>query len=148
MLRRFVPLLTFAVLSGCSLTQPQQDHEQTMQAINVMEDRVNFQLATMIKQIDDQNAYIANLETKISTLSDDMSQHYSDSALLAFSEEEEEAAPVPEIRDNDPRIAHGKVILGEEEWVWLDATQSFYKARVDTGRQLVSQRHQYSDIRA
>ncbi|WEM43181.1 RimK/LysX family protein [Photobacterium sp. DA100] len=133
MLRRFVPLLTFAVLSGCSLTQPQQDHEQTMQAINVMEDRVNFQLATMIKQIDDQNAYIANLETKISTLSDDMSQRYSDTALLAFNEEEEKAVPVPEIRDNDPRIAHGKVILGEEEWVWLDATQSFYKARVDTG---------------
>jgi hypothetical protein len=30
-------------------------------------------------------------------------------------------------------MAHGKVILGEEEWVWLDSIQSFFKARIDTG---------------
>lgn len=133
MLRRCIPLLTFAALSGCAMTQPQQEHSTTMLAINTMEDRVNFQLATMIKQIDDQNAYIANLEKGLSTLSEEMAQNNAYSALAHSRIKKKQEPPVPVQVDTDLRVAHGKVILGEEEWVWLDTIQSYFKARVDTG---------------
>lgn len=133
MLRRCVPLFTLAMLSGCTLTQS-NNHEKTMDAINTMEDRVNFQLATMIQQIDQQNEYIANLEKELSSISEELSQPPvpATAAAETFTEEEEEAVTVIE-PIVDTKVAHGKVILGEEEWVWLDSIQSFFKARIDTG---------------
>ncbi|MEJ2762603.1 ATP-dependent zinc protease [Photobacterium sp. MCCC 1A19761] len=134
MLRRYVPLFTVALLSGCTLTQADNQHEKTMQAINTMENRVNYQLATMIQQIDEQNEYIANLEKELSAISEELSRP-----------PQPQPAPAPvyqgkkqdSVKLTDPareaKVAHGKVILGEEEWVWLDSIQSFFKARVDTG---------------
>lgn len=133
MLRRCVPLLTFAILSGCTLTQS-NNHEKTVNAINTMEDRVNFQLATMIQQINEQNEYIANLEKDVSSISEDLAQKTPAPLPEPESFTEKEEAPAPIITPVvDTKIAHGKVILGEEEWVWLDSIQSFFKARIDTG---------------
>ncbi|MGF1724105.1 ATP-dependent zinc protease family protein [Photobacterium nomapromontoriensis] len=133
MLRRGVPLLTLAILSGCTMLQSQPEHSKTMLAINTMEDRVNFQLATMIKQIDDQNVSIAKLEKGLASLSEEMAQNNAYSALAYSQAKEEQMPPIPAQADSDPRVAHGKVILGEEEWIWLDAVKSSFKARVDTG---------------
>ena len=132
MLHRCVPLLTLAILSGCTMT-PQQEHDKTMLAINTMEDRVNFQLATMIKQIDDQQSSIGNLEKELTTVSKQLVQANAAMRLAQASTPQTKPQPIPEETNADPRIAHGKVILGEEEWVWLDTVQSFFKARVDTG---------------
>ncbi|MGF1699026.1 ATP-dependent zinc protease [Photobacterium makurazakiensis] len=132
MLRRYVPLLTLAILSGCTLT-PQQDQEKTMLAINTMEDRVNFQLATMIKQIDEQNEYIANLEKELSSISKEMTVSNANSLALAPLQIEEEEPIAVEAVNVNTRVAHGKVILGEEEWVWIDSMTAFFKARIDTG---------------
>ncbi|MGR5146185.1 ATP-dependent zinc protease [Photobacterium alginatilyticum] len=132
MLRRCVPLLTIALLSGCTLTQS-ANHEKTMNAINTMEERVNFQFATMIQQINEQNEYIANLEKELSSISEELSRppvHVAPAVETMVEEEEAIAAAEPVI---DTKVAHGKVILGEEEWVWLDSIQSFFKARIDTG---------------
>ena len=132
MLRRYVPLLTFAVLSGCTLTQS-ENHEKTINAINTMEDRVNFQFATMIQQINEQNEYIANLEKELSSISEDLAQN-PPALHPELQSLTEEKAPAPiTLPENDTKVAHGKVILGEEEWVWLDSIQSFFKARIDTG---------------
>ncbi|MGF1729656.1 ATP-dependent zinc protease family protein [Photobacterium kasasachensis] len=132
MLRRCVPLLTIALLSGCTLTQS-ANHEKTMNAINTMEERVNFQFATMIQQINEQNEYIANLEKELSSISEELSRppvHVASVVDATVEEEEAVAVSEPVI---DTKMAHGKVILGEEEWVWLDSIQSFFKARIDTG---------------
>ncbi|GAL05364.1 ATP-dependent zinc protease [Photobacterium aphoticum] len=132
MLHRCVPLLTLAILSGCTMT-PQQEHDQTMLAINTMEDRVNFQLATMIKQIDDQQTSIAKLEKELTTVSKQLGQTNAAMRLAQASAAPTKPQPIPTETESDPRVAHGKVILGEEEWVWLDSVKSFFKARVDTG---------------
>lgn len=134
MLRRSVPLFTFALLSGCTITQS-ADHQQTMTAINTMEQRVNFQLATMIKQIDEQNTYIANLEKELSSISEELAQQSQQlNAATLQRPSEDKAAPAPVAAPTtDTKVAHGKVILGEEEWVWLDSIQTFFKARIDTG---------------
>ncbi|MGF1714085.1 ATP-dependent zinc protease family protein [Photobacterium chitinilyticum] len=133
MLRRCVPLLTFAMLSGCTLTQS-TNHEKTMNAINTMEERVNYQFATMIQQIDEQNEYIANLEKELSSISEELSHPpmLVTAATAKSAEDGEKAVTVIEPAI-DTKVAHGKVILGEEEWVWLDSIQSFFKARIDTG---------------
>lgn len=134
MLRRCVPLLTLALLSGCSLPQQQEQHEQTMDALNTMENRVHFQLATMLKQIDEQNNYIVGLEKDLSTLSADVAQQNAQLAKAAAEERRKQKALTSTISiTDDTRTAHGKVILGEEEWVWLDSLKASFKARVDTG---------------
>ncbi|PSW18710.1 hypothetical protein C9I98_14640 [Photobacterium sanctipauli] len=132
MLRRCLPIITLAILSGCTLTQP-QDQEKTMLAINTMEDRVNFQLATMITQIDAQNEHIANLEKELSSISKEMSANQSNTLLMQPLHVEEEEPIVAADVEVDTRVAHGKVILGEEEWVWIDSMATFFKARIDTG---------------
>ena len=133
MLRRCIPLLTIAILSGCT-TAPSENHEKTMQAINTMEDRVNFQLATMIRQIDEQNDYIENLEKELTYISEELARTAPAGQPEPSPLAEQPPIAVPEvIPPIDTRVAHGKVILGEEEWVWLDSIQSFFKARVDTG---------------
>ncbi|MCW8327500.1 ATP-dependent zinc protease [Photobacterium sp. SDRW27] len=133
MLRRCVPLLTFVALSGCTLTQS-DNHEKTVNAINTMEDRVNFQLATMIQQIDEQNEYIANLEKELSSISEDLAKNTPNTHPEPELMSEKDVAQAPIIEPKiDTTVAHGKVILGEEEWVWLDSIQSFFKARIDTG---------------
>ncbi|WP_299014541.1 ATP-dependent zinc protease [uncultured Photobacterium sp.] len=133
MLRRSVPFFAFAMLSGCTITQS-ANHQQTMNAINTMEERVNFQLATVIQQIDQQNAYIANLEKELSTISKELALQAEQQNVTPEPQPEDKAAPAPIIEPViDTKIAHGKVILGEEEWIWLDSIQSFYKARIDTG---------------
>ena len=134
MLRHCVPLLTFAILSGCTMTQS-NNHEKTMNAINTMEDRVNFQLATMIQQIDEQNEYIANLEKELSSISEELAKTTPEplEEPKSFSGKQQAPAPVIAPLLIDTKVAHGKVILGEEEWVWLDSIQSFFKARIDTG---------------
>ncbi|KLV09120.1 hypothetical protein ABT56_02690 [Photobacterium aquae] len=135
MLRRCVPLLTLAILSGCSLTQPAQPNDTTMAAINTMENRVNFQLATMIKLIDDQNGQITQLEKQLATVSTEMGQlnRLTKDSLANQADKDASIAAAPVMANDDVRTAHGKVILGEEEWVWLDSIKAFFKARVDTG---------------
>lgn len=88
----------------------------------------------MVQQIDEQNEYIANLEQELSSISEELAN--SNPAPLPAQQsftEEEEAASVPATPVINTKMAHGKVILGEEEWVWLDSIQSFFKARIDTG---------------
>lgn len=134
MLRRYVPLFTVALLSGCTLTHADKSHEKTMQAINTMENRMNFQLATMIQQIDEQKESIANLEKELSTISTELARPPRPTQVPppADTGKKQDSVSLTDPA-KEAKVAHGKVILGEEEWVWLDSIQSFFKARVDTG---------------
>ncbi|MGR5154616.1 ATP-dependent zinc protease family protein [Photobacterium swingsii] len=134
MLRRSFPLLALALLSGCALNQPEQ-HQKTLQAISAMEVNVNSQLLTMSDQIDQQNEHIANLEKELLSLSEGVNNAPIRTIIQPQQIEAEKPKKVVPIQMEapNPKLAHGKAILGEEEWVWLDSVQSHFKARIDTG---------------
>jgi len=133
MLRRCIPLLTFALLSGCTLT-PSHDQDKTLNAITAMETNVNGQLTAMSEQINEQNEYIANLEKELSSIAEDLNQSKTTTSIKPQVVVKKKIIPLPVIKPEvDPKVAHGKAILGEEEWVWLDSVQSRFKARIDSG---------------
>ncbi|MDO6497386.1 ATP-dependent zinc protease family protein [Photobacterium sanguinicancri] len=133
MLRRSFPLLALALLSGCALNQPEQ-HQKTLQAINAMETNVNGQLLTMSDQIDQQNEHIANLEKELLSLSEGVHNAPVRTIIQPQLIAEKPTRVIPAIVEApNPKLAHGKAILGEEEWVWLDSVKSHFKARIDTG---------------
>ncbi|PSW07429.1 ATP-dependent zinc protease family protein [Photobacterium lipolyticum] len=133
MLRRSIPLLTFALLSGCTLT-PSHDQEKTLNAITAMETNVNGRLTAMSEQINEQNEYIANLEKELSSIAEDLNRDKTSANTKPQVMVEKKIIPRPVIEPVvDPKVAHGKAILGEEEWVWLDSIQSRFKARIDSG---------------
>ncbi|MDX1304635.1 ATP-dependent zinc protease [Photobacterium sp.] len=133
MLRRSIPLLTFAILSGCTLA-PSHDQEKTLHAITAMETNVNGQLTAMSEQINEQNEYIANLEKELSSIAEDLNREKTSADTRSQVMVETNIIPPSVIKPvADPKVAHGKAILGEEEWVWLDSVQSRFKARIDSG---------------
>ena len=71
MLRFSVPLLTLAILTGCSTTQP-QDHQETMAAINNVEQNINTKFDSVSTRMDSQQQYIAELENKLASISKDL----------------------------------------------------------------------------
>ncbi len=133
MLRRSVPLLAIAVLSGCTATQ-QKNHQETLDAITNLETQIHGQIASMSQHIDQQNQHIAKLESKLANISKDVKfvKHKSLTEPKLIVEKQIVRVPVEE-KKVDPKVANGKVVLGQEEWVWIDSIKAHFKARVDTG---------------
>ncbi|OAN18445.1 hypothetical protein A3K86_06025 [Photobacterium jeanii] len=134
MLRRHFPLLALTLLSGCALNQSEQ-HQQTLQAISTMEMNVNSQLASMTDQIDQQNEHIANLEKELLSLAEEVNKVSVQTVSEPHEANNAPNAVVAPVANPEPnlKLAHGKAILGEEEWVWLDSVKSHFKARIDSG---------------
>jgi hypothetical protein len=133
MLRRSFTLLTLAMLSGCTLTQS-KNHEETLIAINTMESNVNIQLETMTQQINEQNEHIANLENELSSVSKDVKFVKHKVLTQPKLVVEKQVITIPaEAKPIDVKVANGKAVLGQEEWIWLDSVKQYFKARIDTG---------------
>ncbi|MDO6705686.1 ATP-dependent zinc protease [Photobacterium sp. 1_MG-2023] len=137
MLGRSAFFIGLTFLSGCTMLSAEQAPKRdtnTLTAIEMMETNVHFRLNRMSQQINEQNENIAKLEKELSSMSEDLNKVASVPPPKPEVIVEKKIVPVPQNSiDIDPKTAHGKVILGEEEWVWLDSVQSFFKARVDTG---------------
>ncbi|WP_434144977.1 ATP-dependent zinc protease family protein [Photobacterium leiognathi] len=134
MLRFSVPLLTLAILTGCSTTQP-QDHQETMAAINNVEQNINTKFDSVSTRMDSQQQYIAELENKLASISKNLKFIKQKSLVKpkVIVEKQIVRVPVEPKIEANPTQANGKAILGQEEWVWIDSVKSFFKARVDTG---------------
>ncbi len=135
MLRRTLPIMTFALLSGCAMLQP-HDPAPTLNAVSSLQNNVSNKLSTMAGQIQQQNSLITELQQTISSMTSEIKQHnkLAAKAPKVIIQEKTIKVPVPAAAAPvDPTIAHGKSILGEQEWVWLNAIQSHFKARIDTG---------------
>lgn len=132
MLTRSGLLIVFtAVLSGCSITS-QEQHQQTLNAINNVETNLQGDFAVINERVESQQSQIATLEQQLTDVSDTLKilkQNQARAAANNHIEPQiiyvEKEVPVPQKLD--------KTILGEQEWVWIDSAGANYKARVDTG---------------
>lgn len=138
MLRFSVPLITIAILTGCSSTQL-HNHQETLAAINNVEQNINTQIDSVASRMDSQQRYITELESKLASISKDLQflkrKSVANPKVVVEKHVEKQVVrvPVEHKATVDHKQANGKAILGQEEWVWLDAVKSHFKARIDTG---------------
>ncbi|MCD9461737.1 hypothetical protein CJF25_01745 [Photobacterium phosphoreum] len=135
MLRLSVSVIALAILSGCtSNAMLEKNHQQTLAAINSVENHVDTKINDVSTHVENQQQYIGQLERKLASISKDIKflKHKSLTQPKVIVEKQIIRIPA-EKPALDSKTANGKVILGQEEWVWIDSVKSHFKARVDTG---------------
>ncbi|MCG9724398.1 ATP-dependent zinc protease family protein [Vibrio brasiliensis] len=130
MLTRLTPLMAIMLVSGCTLTNSEQYHQETLAAIQASETNLTTQYENLALQLSNQSDYIESLEEQVNLLEQE---------LITFKTEamEEVRKPAAPVVMNTPPPAqptptHG-VVLGEVEKVTIDAIKQSFDARVDTG---------------
>ncbi|MBM4310551.1 MAG: ATP-dependent zinc protease [Deltaproteobacteria bacterium] len=97
---------------------------QLQNAADLRHNQYNRQQAALAEQLNDDFKYIhealSMLDTKIKALQD------TDPAPVVISDDK--CPPPPQ-----GQTADGKLLLGETEWLWLDAAGQAFQARIDTG---------------
>ncbi|KJG14982.1 ATP-dependent zinc protease family protein [Photobacterium iliopiscarium] len=135
MLRLSVSVIALAILSGCTSNATlEKNHQQTLAAINNVSTHVDTKINDVSTHVEKQQQYIGQLERKLASISKDIKflKHKSLTQPKVIVEKQIIRIPV-EQPITDSKTANGKVILGQEEWVWIDSVKSHFKARVDTG---------------
>lgn len=131
MLTRSGLLILFsAALSGCSMTS-QEQHQQTLNAISDIETNIQADYALLNESVKSQQEQIAILEQQVVDMSDTLKIMRQNQAREAANRPEPKVVYIE--KEVPVQQQAGKTILGEVEWVWIDAAGSNYKARVDTG---------------
>ncbi|NOH95252.1 ATP-dependent zinc protease [Vibrio sp. 99-70-13A1] len=132
MYKRLSPVLVIGLLSGCSLTNGAQYHQQTMEAIQQSETNIATKVKNLELQISNQSDYIESLETEVLYLATQMDSHLSSVEKEAVEVIEEE--PVPAAAP--PAVVFTTTqptILGAIEKISIDSINQEFDARVDTG---------------
>lgn len=129
MLNRSGLLFLFSfVLSGCTLTTKEQ-HQETLSAIENVKTNLSRANTSIHKNLASQQLKISTLEKEIKRVA---------TSVRTLKETKPPAPPL------EPTIVYvekevlvheekGKRILGEVEWLWIDAIGQNYKARIDSG---------------
>ncbi|KLN63121.1 MULTISPECIES: ATP-dependent zinc protease family protein [Vibrio] len=130
MLTRFTPIVVMMLLSGCTLTNSEQYHQETLAAIKASEANLTNQYTNLNLQLNNQSDYVESLEEQV---------HELEQQLLAFKAETLEAVRkkpepivIPASTQTEPTPSH-EIVLGEVEKVTIDSIKQSFDARVDTG---------------
>lgn len=145
MFRCSLSISALLLLSGCSLLTG-NNNEQTLTAIQQVESNIqhlNSKIDNKINgletSLNQQNEYILNLESDLSSMAEEMmlarkQQQFIIDKLNKFSNP---ASPV-KINKNtltsyNSSVYDQTLILGAKEWVTIEAIDTRFTARVDTG---------------
>ena len=141
LLNRLIPLLlSLFILSGCALNT----NKPTLEAIQALDNRLEQRLDELEQQNKRQSTQLSQLHAQLQQNSQTIAQlKASQTKLLTLTEARQKKAELYNARNlNSAQTltasAHaantqGKIVLGSKEWVWLDAAQDNFKARVDSG---------------
>lgn len=127
----FILLLALAT-PGCNLLTVEH-HNQAISAINETQSNLQTEILKLSATVDAQKLAIHNLSAEVSSLSNNISLLTKAQAELKKPSEEEEPQIVYVEKEVETELMNDKIILGEKEWVWLDAASENFHARVDTG---------------
>ncbi|OIQ26707.1 ATP-dependent zinc protease [uncultured Vibrio sp.] len=134
MFKRLAPVLALGLLSGCALTNSEQNHQETLSAINDSNAHLTNRLNNLALSVSNQMDYVESLESEIVYLQEQIEHatitlSQANSPVVA-AEEEEEVAPAPASEVSPPT---DKIVLGAIERVHIDAINQTFDARIDTG---------------
>lgn len=118
------------LLSGCAFNQD----KQTLNAIQAMDANIHVRLQSLEAQNTEQAGQLQWLQDRLADTDKSLAQLKSDQkkiVSLMKQKKEEKVVPVKTVLPAQTNL--DKVILGSREWVWLDAAQESFKARIDSG---------------
>ncbi len=120
-------VLSLVFLNGCAMTQNK--------ANTAIVTKQQAQIETILQQ---QQQILTTLQSQPDKFSE------QDKAITKLTNKLDELGAPPPVKHTTPNVvlvkptakddaSSGKVILGQEEWVWFDELQTNFKSRVDTG---------------
>lgn len=130
MLKRLTPIMAILVLSGCTLTNSTQYHQETLAAIQASEANLTNQYENLNLQLSNQSDYIESLENQVHDLEQQLNAFKKEALEEVRKKPEPVVIPAPAPVVQTP--THG-IILGEVESVTIDSIKQSFDARVDTG---------------
>ncbi len=122
-------LFLSASLTGCNIAT-MEHYQQTMDAITVSETNLENKINSLNEEILSQKTLLTSLTKEIETLSGEL-QRINHQIDIKSKPEKPEVVYIE--KPVKQQTVDDKVILGEQEWVWLDAANHNFKARIDTG---------------
>lgn len=129
LLRIFLLTAALFSLSGCVINS----QKETLEAIQQLDASLQQRLETLEQHNQAQSEQLTRLQKQLrqndKALTDLKASH---ARLLTLVEKKQKTAPAQTLSSDNPH-SRGKVVLGSKEWVWLDAAQDNFKARVDSG---------------
>lgn len=131
MYKRIAPLAFLSLLSGCALTNGDEYHQATLNAIQSSETNMTQKMTHLETQMGQQHDYIASLETQIQELQTQISQINQIKPQPPTPKRTKTAKKEQNIEPTQQPLNH--VIIGEIERVTIDGVKPSFNARVDTG---------------
>ncbi len=132
-------LLSLLSLGGCVTMEkappvPTLTLAELRNEINLSEQRLQTSMEQQQKQYVQQQHLLVQLNTDVTNMKESVNK--VDSKLAHMPPEPPKAMPIPTEKCPAPNQGHtvdGKLLVGEAEWIWVDAANDAFQARVDTG---------------
>ncbi|WP_241825790.1 MULTISPECIES: ATP-dependent zinc protease family protein [unclassified Salinivibrio] len=127
----------FLTMSGCTLTS-QHQHQETLDKIDHVAAQTNQQQQTLSTSLSNHDDALSRLSDKISAIESQLKVMQRTQAKVYANMAD--AKPEVKVKEKVVRVPvnDDKVLLGAREWVWFDAVESTFQARVDTGAETSS----------
>ncbi|CAH0540536.1 ATP-dependent zinc protease family protein [Vibrio marisflavi] len=139
MYKRLAPVLVFSLLSGCSLVNGDQYHQENLQAIKASEKNVNVKISELNLQLRKQSQQISSLRSEVSSLNSDIEKYHKDNQAKSAEASSAAAAKQPSPTASQvQQTPSNKIVLGELEKVHIDSLNKSFTARIDTGASISS----------
>ncbi len=130
MFTKSIPVLALILLSGCTLTNSEQYHLQTLAAIKSSESNLTNHYQNLDAHISNQNDYIESLQERLTALEQELSDFkYESLQKRCLAEKAARIDAMPAV----PIPPRNELLLGEIEKVTIDKIQQVFDARIDTG---------------
>ncbi|WAG13529.1 ATP-dependent zinc protease [Aeromonas dhakensis] len=132
-------LLSLLSLGGCVTMEkappvPTLTLAELRNEINLSEQRLQTSMEQQQKQYVQQQHLLVQLNTDVNNMKESVNK--VGSKLEHLPPEPPKAMPIPTEKCPAPSQGHtvdGKLLVGEAEWIWVDAANDAFQARVDTG---------------
>jgi hypothetical protein len=130
MLRRLIPIITLSLLSGCTLLNSEQHHQETLDAINRANEDTANQITNLSLAMSNQMDYIESLEEQVAKLSTSVESFQAETIKEVRRKPDPIVVPAPAPVVISPS---NDIVLGEVEKVSLESIDHSFDARIDTG---------------
>ncbi|GEM74933.1 ATP-dependent zinc protease family protein [Vibrio sagamiensis] len=129
MFKRLTPVITVALLSGCTLTKSEQYHQEALTAIKASETNFNHRLSDLELKLSTQSDDIDVLQGKVNKLTLELSKLRKNTSKQL--PKPKESINLQSITSNQATPTH-QIVLGSVERVTIDSIKQTFDAQIDT----------------
>ena len=130
MFTKLTPVISIALLSGCTLTNSEQYHQETLAAIQSSETNLTQKLSFLEQKVSNQAEHIESLQTQVDLLDKELFKFKTEAMAEVKRNREPIVTPVPVKLASTPSQ---ELVLGEIEKVSIDSIKQTFDSRIDTG---------------